>query len=190
MTLFSGWGPTDDGRIKPDLVGNGDDVFSAWSEPELYGFAFGTSQAAPNVSGSLLLLQQHYENLHGPGSYLRAATLKALAIHTADEAGDAPGPDYTFGWGLLNTRTAASVISADGGDHQIIEDSLANGAVDSHALSVNAPDAVVTATLVWADPPGTPAAPALDPPDLMLVNDLDLRIARGANLAALGARPG
>jgi hypothetical protein len=181
MNLFSGWGPTDDGRIKPDLVGNGDDVYSAWSAPELFGFAFGTSQATPNVSGSLLLLQQHYANLHGPDSYLRAATLKALAIHTADEAGDAPGPDYAFGWGLLNTRAAAAVISADVGDHRIIEDSLASGAVDSHALSVNAPDAVVTATLVWADPPGTPVAPALDPPDLMLVNDLDLRITRGAN---------
>ena len=181
MSEFSGWGPTDDGRIKPDLVGNGMFLYSAWPDEPYYALAAGTSMATPNVSGSLLLLQQHYENLHGPGSYLRAATLKALAIHTADEAGDAPGPDYAFGWGLLNTRTAAAVISADGDDHQIIEGSLANGAVDTHAIDVTAPDAVVTATLVWADPPGTPVAPALDAPDLMLVNDLDLRIARGGN---------
>jgi hypothetical protein len=181
MTLFSGWGPTDDGRIKPDLVGNGSFLYSAWSLPELYGFAAGTSQAAPNVSGSLLLLQEHYENLHGADNYMRAATLKALAIHTADEAGDAPGPDYAFGWGLLNTQSAAAVISGEGDGHQVIEGSLTNGAADSHPVSVGRPDSVLTATLVWADPPGTPPAPSLDPPNLMLVNDLDLRVVRGAN---------
>ena len=182
MTLFSGWGPTDDGRIKPDLVGNGSFLYSAWSpRAELYGFAAGTSQAAPNVSGSLLLLQEHYENLHGTDNYMRAATLKALAIHAADEAGEAPGPDYAFGWGLLNTQSAAELISGEGDGHQIIEGSLVNGAADSYAVSVDQPDSVLTATLVWADPPGTPPAPSLDPPDLMLVNDLDLRVFRGAN---------
>jgi hypothetical protein len=181
MTVFSGWGPTDDGRIKPDLVGNGAFLYSAWPDFPYYAFAAGTSMATPNVSGSLLLLQQHYENLNGPGSYLRAATLKALAIHSADEAGAAPGPDYAFGWGLLNTRAAANVISGTGGEHQIIEGSLANGGANTHAVGVTAPNAVLTATLVWPDPPGTPPAPALDPADPMLVNDLDLRIVRGGN---------
>jgi hypothetical protein len=135
--------------------------------------------ATPNVAGSLILLQQHYENLNGPASYLRAASLKALTIHTADEAGADPGPDYAFGWGLLNTRTAAGVISGVGGNHQIIEGSLVNGGVNSVEVSVGQANAVLAATLVWADPPGTPPAPSLDPPDLMLVNDLDLRIVHG-----------
>ena len=179
MTLFSGWGPTDDGRIKPDLVGNGAFLYSAWSESPFYALAAGTSQAAPNVSGSLLLLQQHYQDLNGPGMFMRAATLKALAIHTADEAGEAPGPDYAYGWGLLNTQSAAKVISGAGGNHQIIEGSLANGGVATHAVSVTRPNAVITATLVWPDPPGSPPEPVLDAPDPMLVNDLDLRITRG-----------
>ncbi|MCU0988797.1 MAG: S8 family serine peptidase, partial [Xanthomonadales bacterium] len=181
MADFSSWGPTDDGRIKPDLVGNGMFLFSAWPDSPYYALAAGTSMAAPNITGSLLLLQQHYENINGPGSFMRGATLKALAIHTADETGDAPGPDYEFGWGLLNTRTAARVISEDGGAHQIVEGSLANGGVQSYPVSVAQSGAVLTATLVWADPPGTPVPAALDPPDLMLVNDLDLRISRGAN---------
>jgi len=181
MADFSSWGPTDDGRIKPDLVGNGVLLFSAWPELPYYALAAGTSMSTPNVTGSLILLQQHYENLNGPDNYMRAATLKALAIHTADEAGTAPGPDYAFGWGLLNTRSAAEVISGNGGDHQIHERSLTNGGVDMIDVSVSQPDAVLKATLVWADPPGTPPAPALDPTDRMLVNDLDLSVTRGAN---------
>lgn len=181
MADFSGWGPTDDGRIKPDLVGNGILLFSAWHEYPYYALAAGTSMATPNVTGSLLLLQQHYQDLHGAGMFLRAATLKALAIHTADEAGADPGPDYAFGWGLLNTRNAARVITEDGGgQHWIIEGSLAPGAVHTRLINVLQDGAQLTATLVWTDPPGTPPAPALDPTDLMLVNDLDVRIKRGA----------
>jgi hypothetical protein len=177
MTSFSGWGPTDDGRIKPDLVGNGWMLMSTYGEDPYFAAAIGTSMAAPNVSGSLLLLQEHYQNLHGAGSFMRAATLKALAIHTADETGAADGPDYEFGWGLLNTRRAAELISQDGdGNHQIIEGTLAQGTTDTVPITVSQPDAIVKVTLVWMDPPATPVEPSLDPTDSMLVNDLDLRV--------------
>ena len=36
--------------------------------------------------------------------------MKGLAIHTANEAGLYPGPDYKFGWGLLNMYDAATVL--------------------------------------------------------------------------------
>ena len=180
MADFSSWGPTDDGRIKPDLVGNGVLLSSTYGEYPYWATALGTSMSAPNVTGSLLLLQEHYENVNGYGNFMRGATLKALAIHTADEAGDADGPDYGFGWGLLNTKAAAQAITDDRGDHHIIEGSLSNGATDNVQIDVDMEDAVIKATLVWADPPGTPVAPTLDPPDLMLVNDLDLRIREDA----------
>ena len=180
MAGFSSWGPTDDGRIKPDVVGNGILVLSTVAYNPFYAESLGTSMAAPNVTSSLLLLQQHYQDSHGVGVFMRAATLKALAIHTADEAGDAPGPDYEFGWGLLNTEAAAEVISEDGnGLHQISEGILAPGETDTYQVTVTESSATVTATLVWTDPPGTPVPPALDPPDHMLVNDLDLRISNG-----------
>ena len=58
-----------------------------------------------------------------------SSTLKSLIIHTADEAGPNPGPDYSFGWGLMNTHKAAQTIKDNyyrGGIH-IYENTLANG---------------------------------------------------------------
>jgi len=176
---FSGFGPTDDGRIKPDLVANGWLLLSTYGHDPYFAPAIGTSMAAANVTGSLLLLQQYYQSLHA--GFMKAATLKALAIHTADEAGDDNGPDYRHGWGLLNTRAAAGVITGDGGpDDLIIEGTLPDGGGPvTVPFAVAATGMSLKATLVWTDPPGTPVAPTLDPPDSMLVNDLDLRILDG-----------
>ena len=127
VSSFSSYGPTDDGRIKPDIVGNGVAVLSSASGSDRdYTTLSGTSMSAPNVSGTLLLLQEHYANLHG-GAVMRAATLKALAIHTADEAGTAKGPDYIYGWGLLDAVRAANMITNTRGTHLIQEKSLEQG---------------------------------------------------------------
>ncbi|MEA1889960.1 MAG: S8 family serine peptidase, partial [Pseudomonadota bacterium] len=176
MSDFSGWGPADDGRIKPDVVANGISLYSSLGGPnnKEYGYFSGTSMSAPNTTGSLLLLQEHYQDTHT--GFMRSATLKALVIHTADEAGLADGPDYEHGWGLVNTESAARVITEDGGAHRIMEDVLLDGGIFSTQINVNEPYAVIKVTLVWTDPPGTPVADSLDPVDKMLVNDLDLRI--------------
>ncbi|MGC1204227.1 MAG: S8 family serine peptidase, partial [Flavobacteriaceae bacterium] len=81
---FSSEGPTDDYRIKPDIMGHGSNVSSTGSlDASSYVTNDGTSFSAPNVSGSLILLQQHYNNINN--NYMRAATLKGLALHTADD---------------------------------------------------------------------------------------------------------
>ena len=139
MTGFSSWGPTDDGRIKPDLVANGWLLVSTYGQDPYYAPALGTSMATANVTGSLLLLQEYYQDIYGTGNFMRAATLKALAIHTADEAGTADGPDYRHGWGLLNTRSAAQLITAHSigaPQQQIIEGSLTDGATDAIPITV------------------------------------------------------
>jgi hypothetical protein len=106
MAAFSGWGPTDDGRIKPDLVANGVGVYSTSSDSDdSYSTRTGTSSASANACGSAVLLVEQFRKLF-PGLAMRASTLKGLLIHTADDLGN-PGPDYVFGWGLMNTRAAA-----------------------------------------------------------------------------------
>lgn len=176
MSDFSCWGPTDDGRIKPDLVGIGVGVFSTVIGG--YGTSDGTSMSSPSVAGALGLLIQHYRQTHG-GANMRSATLKALAIHTADECGPSPGPDYMNGWGILNAKTAAQVISASATNpYTIQERTLRNG--ETHTLRVVSDGSQpLKVTIVWTDPPGTPPPVALDPPDRMLVNDLDLRVTNG-----------
>ncbi len=177
LAWFSSFGPTDDGRIKPDLVGIGMDVFSTTIGG--YGSFAGTSAASPSVAGALGLLIQHYRQTHG-GANMRAATLKALAIHTADECGPAPGPDYMYGWGILNAKTAAEVISQSvKNPYTIQERTLRNG--ETHTIRVVSDGSQpLKVTIVWTDPPGTPPPVSLDPPDRMLVNDLDLRVTNGS----------
>ncbi len=174
MTSFSNWGPTDDGRIKPDICANGYELYTSTSDSDdAYDNVSGTSFAAPSVTGSCALLQQHYHNLNG--TYMLASTLKGLVINTADECGTSDGPDYEFGWGLMNTKEAIDTISEDGINSYIGEFTLHDGEV--FRMDVFVPNAQsLTATLCWTDVPGNPVPIQVDPTNSMLVNDLDMRI--------------
>lgn len=175
MSTFSGWGPTDDGRIKPDVVGNGVGLYSAHNATDsAYSTSDGTSMASPNVCGTAALLLEQFRRF---GSEPRASTMKALLIHTADDLGT-PGPDYRFGWGLVNGVYAADVIAADhgfGGVTHIREGvrSDADGWLDYTYVSAGA--APFKATLCWTDPPGTTTS-GHDDRTAKLVHDLDLRV--------------
>ena len=180
MSSFSSWGPTDDGRIKPDIVGAGVNLFSSYSgTDQSYGTISGTSMATPNVVGSLALIQDLNKRLNG--QFLKAATLKAIAIHTANEAGIAAGPDYQFGWGLMNAVGAADQLISQNNSNRIIDEIvLENG--ETYSLNILPKEnSAVKVTIYWHDLPGTPPAPQLDPEDLMLVNDLDLRVTNSQN---------
>ena len=175
QTTFSSWGPCDDGRIKPDIVANGFGLYGPTNTGNAnYITIGGTSMATPNASGSINLLAGRFEAEFAKSP--RSATLKALVINTADEAGASTGPDYANGWGLMNTKRAVDVLSAHGDAAMgLFEASLANGATDTYYFTVTAPQDV-RLTIAWTDPAGTSPAASLDPATAMLVNDLDLRI--------------
>ncbi len=181
MSGFSSWGPADDGRIKPDIVANGVGLYSSTSSANnAYISASGTSMSSPTTTGSLALLIQHYENVVGTGSKMRSATLKALVIHTADEAGANNGPDYEFGWGLLNTQSAAAKITEDETTDVITEQYLNDGDTYTRNITTNG-TSPIKVTIVWTDPAGTVPAISVDPADKMLVNELDLKITQDTN---------
>lgn len=180
ISSFSSWGPTDDGRIKPDIVGVGVGVISSTStNNNAYTTLSGTSMSTPNVSGSLLLLQELHRNLRN--DFMRSATLKGLILHTADDAGNV-GPDYQYGWGLLNMRQAAAVMQNTDQSHQMLERTLMPN--ETFTLRVVASGkGPLTATICWTDPEApapTATAANFNNRTPKLINDLDLRITDGA----------
>ena len=182
MSSFSCWGPADDGRIKPDIVANGVGLYSATNSSNTsYTSSDGTSMSAPSATGSMALLQQHWEDLNGTGNYMTAATLKGLVIHTADEAGFNDGPDYKYGWGLMNTKNAALRITEDQAINVIDEHVLSEGEVFELIITADGSEDVKV-TICWTDVPGTPVTAQLDPLDPMLVNDLDLKVTLDGNV--------
>lgn len=179
MSDFSNWGPTNDARIKPDIVAKGIGVVSTASTGDSdYGPLQGTSMAAPAVSGAMLLLQQHFNNIKG--TFMRSATLRALVIHTADEAGDAAGPDHKFGWGLMNTKAAAQTItntsSQTTGGALIRELTLNQGGTYTEMVTSDGINPLIV-TIAWTDPAGTTAS--TDDNTARLVNNLDLVVKKG-----------
>jgi hypothetical protein len=177
ITDFSSWGPTDDGRIKPDICGNGYRLYSALDGSDAaYGIYSGTSMASPNVCGSLGLLQARYAEVRG--GRMLASTVKALAIHTAKEAGPHPGPDYGFGWGLLDAWAAFRHIEADsnGTKGLIAEMTLYDGKDLELFYEPEEGADRMTVTIAWTDPASEIPAPALNDRTPLLVNDIDLRI--------------
>lgn len=180
MSTFSNWGPTDDGRIKPDISAKGVNVKSIYSTSNsAYSTLSGTSMASPNTTGTLALIQQHYKNVKG--SFMYASMLRGLVLHTADEAGTSAGPDYRFGWGLLNAKAAAQVITASA---QATPTAILNSQVlntgSSYTITVTAAGGQnLEATICWTDPAGAALANStIDPTTVALRNDLDIRVSR------------
>ncbi|MFT5926134.1 MAG: subtilisin-like proprotein convertase family protein [Rubritalea sp.] len=169
----SSQGPTDDLRIKPDIAGNGTQVFSSFDGSSTsYGTISGTSMASPNIAGSMLLLQQYYNQKNG--SFMRAASLKGLTLHTADDAGS-NGPDAVFGWGLMNTMAAANVITENKISSRIVEAVLQDG--QSYSITVDSDNvSELLASISWTDPAGQVNTGGANDPTPSLVNDLDVRI--------------
>lgn len=168
-------GPTDDLRIKPDITGKGTDLYSTFETSNTaYDYLTGTSMASPNVTGTLLLLQQHYNNLNS--NFMKAATLKGLALHTADDAGTS-GPDAIYGWGLLNAKKAATVISNRNNGTIVSELSLSQGGSYTIDLYPTGTENLVV-SISWTDPAGSANEGTANLATPALVNDLDVRVTK------------
>jgi len=172
ITSFSSCGPTDDGRLKPDVVATGYELYS--TEPDnQYDSMSGTSSSTPVVTGAAALLSELHQRLFK--SRISSSLLKALLIHGARDLGR-PGPDYLYGYGIVDTELSAQVLGASAQAavasakktsfdvvSKIVEDVISNGKKKVIVFEVPEGADELRATLVWHDPAG----PAL-------VNDLDI----------------
>jgi len=181
-SAFSGWGPADDGRVKPDLVANGQGVrMPTRTSNTSYASSSGTSFSTPSAAGVGLLIHSAART-HAAAWMPRACMVKALLIHGATDIGEA-GPDYKYGWGLVDGLASVQPVVALGAAATASQTPVAEGLLDAttppggDAYTVEWDGvAPLKATICWTDPPGTANDTTLDLRTPVLVNDLDLRI--------------
>jgi len=179
LLLGSSRGPTDDGRLKPDLVAPGASLAPNFgiktttiTTADDYNVGVGTSFAAPHVSGIIALMIQDWRNNHGNPDPV-PSTVKAILLHTAKDI-DNIGPDYNTGFGIVNASIAIDKIREDTSTNDVILDNITiqtdgytDGANRTYKMSVSG-SGHLNITLVWDDVAGAPYAAK------ELVNDLDL----------------
>lgn len=158
-------GPTQDGRIKPEIVAPGSSIVSTLPGNAYQG-ASGTSMAAPAVTGGLALLYQRYRQMNG-GNNPKNMLMKALLCNGATDKG-LSGPDFTYGFGSMNLLRSVSMLEKG----QYFNGTLANQAKNGYEIAVPSNTALVKIMLYWNDP-----APAVIT-GKTLVNDLDLKVVR------------
>ena len=186
-TEFSSNGPTNDFRIKPDIVAIGKEVLSsayqyrfATGEIEkdnLYIVLSGTSMAAPSVSGILLLWQQWALN-HYKFPY-KAATIKAVMINSSTPFSAEKGPSAKTGWGVINAWNGIQLLNAVDKKQAIVkEKSLLNNTSNTLQIDVVEPMEQLSFTICWTDVAGKYSEANFSETigNRTLVNDLDLRV--------------
>lgn len=169
---FSSRGPAKDGRVKPDLVARGMGVLST-IPTNSYAKNQGTSMASPAVAGMAALLVEQWRRTFG-GADPTAAQLKALLMAGARDLGN-PGPDYTYGFGLVNAKNAVDLILADGAQGRRIRNlTVSQGTtLEIPVTQVEAGDFRIV--LNWPDP-AIPYPGGDDIAVKALVNDLDVKV--------------
>jgi subtilisin-like proprotein convertase family protein len=209
---FSSRGPTDDGRLKPDLVAPGTHITGAAPlhsgynglgtcgafppGSSLYSIISGSSQATPQVSGAAALVRRWYK--HTKGVDPSPALTKALLVNTAtDMAGGnngkgdsiAPGPNTDQGWGRVNVGNALDSTVRQYRDQDPDDVMNESGESRLHTYSVQNAGSRVRVTLAWTDAPGpTTGNPVLN--DLDLVVDAGGRTYKGNVFAGALSRTG
>lgn len=184
MVAFSSRGPTDDGRIKPDVVAPGTNILSVRSSMasehgwgllpagdarrNFYMFMGGTSMAAPITAGTVALIRQYMQSaclISNPSSALIKATLIHGAVpmagqYTPPEVGAVPNNDE--GWGRINLERALfPAYPSKLVFHDSAADAVGTGDLRNYTFAVVNTAVPLRATLVWTDYQSTPAAGGL-----------------------------
>lgn len=195
----SGRGPTDDGRLKPEIVAKGINAITSdngtspqplaiqfgGNTAQAYQVISGTSFAAPSVTGALNLCAQRYTQLFPDREAPHASTWRALAIHTADDVFGAPGPDFATGYGIFNAQAITDLLQEDfdSGASAFVKEAplfmeAAGEPLDFIEFDVVAAGgADLVCTIAWTDPAGNPATLTVpDQPNDVLINDIGVRV--------------
>ena len=182
LAAFSSRGPTDDSRLKPDIVAPGTFILSTKSRYTTsvgwgthnseYTYMGGTSMATPLTAGATALLLEHLIDNMGHESPNSSLIKAIFAVSATDMAGQyssstngagETAPNNHEGWGRIDLRQALN-------SSWIENESVITGANRGWSFNVQsgAPDLHIA--LSWIDPAATPVVGA------QLINDLDLAV--------------
>ncbi len=161
LVASSSRGPSEDGRLKPDISSNGQDQLSISTDNTYQSFG-GTSGAAPGIAGVATQLYDAYRQFNN-GNDPESSLIKAAMLNSAEDYGN-PGPDFIYGWGRVNAYRALDVIE----NNNYINDQIAAGGSNNHIITVPANVKQVKVMTYWAEPAASVNA------SLVLTNDLDM----------------
>ncbi len=185
---FSSRGPTDDGRIKPDITAPGTHVQGPASQASgydgsgvcdqyhpsgqtLYAWSSGTSHSCPAISGVAQLVYEYYGRVLTSGAIPSPAMLKALIVNTprylTGVSNNDTLPSNNQGWGDANMG-----LIFDGSPRFLKDQTTTFGATGeayTAYMLVSDTGKPVNISLVWSDAPGPTTGNAY-------VNNLDLEV--------------
>lgn len=190
---FSSRGPTNDKRIKPDIIAPGTDINSAQTQTTNgYVKLKGTSMATPQVSGIVALIRQYFkEGKYSviTGSYNpSSALIKAMLINGAvemtgvdsDRQKEKKYPNNSQGWGRVDvTRTLP--FENSGREIKLWDLDKGPSTGDKWYTTFNVNNAeLIKVTIVWTDPPSLPGS------SINLINNFNLKLTTPNNKVFLG----
>ena len=173
-------GPTDDGRIKPDIIAPGgyvrscraqeaqDTGGSSWQSTWYLEYT-GTSMATPNAAGAATLIREYLIEIAQRPSP-QGALVKALLVLGAQDINSRDIPNNDEGWGRVNLKETLAPSQGRGiwvDDRSVLTSS---GTSKSYVFNVTFANSQLKAVLAWSDYRGSRFA------SKALVNDLDLEV--------------
>jgi hypothetical protein len=197
MAAFSSRGPTDDGRIKPDLVAPGTAIVSMQSQHpyasagwgpynQYYAYNGGTSMSTPLTAGAAATVREWLTRVRlvaqPSAALVKAVLLNGTADMSPGQYGSsatpevpATRPNTVAGWGRVDLQQSLDPTASGKVWFADSTNGLATGESTQYTVKIG-PESSSTSSgplrlmLAWTDYPGEPSAAKA------LVNDLDLEV--------------
>ena len=184
MAAFSSRGPTDDGRLKPDITAPGTFILSAKSRATAsdgwgsydseYTYMGGTSMATPLTAGATALLLEHLTTNIGMSNPSSALVRSIFTVGADDMAGQYGSPTNGAGESIPNIHEGWGRVDLGAMINSSFVDKETVNTGEFREFSFNVPAAMPTlkVALSYIDPAGDPSV------GTQLVNDLDIELVR------------